>query len=399
MAAIHAAQHGATTTVLEANAQAGRKLLVTGGGRCNFTHAAGPDELVRAFGPGGRFLRHSFHEMPPVNVQTLFQHLGVPSRVEADGCVFPASDQARDIRDLLVRHARKLGVQFRYRQPAQEVTRGNNAFVIRTGQHEVMAVHVIIATGGVTWPQTGSTGDGYRFATALGHTVNPPRASLVPLVTREQWVCDLAGISLVDVRVRTRIESSKIITAGGLVFTHEGVGGPAVLDLSRHVADCPPSSKVAIEIAIDLAPGIDRANLDRQIQAQSAAGPKKTLANALPGLLPHRLTSALCRLAKCDPKSRAGQLTKGARRRLVALMKELPLQVIGTRPLAEATITHGGVCIAEIDPRTMASRLCAGLFFAGEVIDADGPCGGYNLQMCWSSGALAGRSAAQPSLE
>jgi hypothetical protein len=399
MAAVHAAQRGATTTVLEANAQAGRKLLITGGGRCNFTHDAGPDELVRAFGRHGRFLRHGFHETPPANVRAFFRSLAVPSKVEMNGCVFPTSDRAGDIRNLLVKQAQRRGVRLAYRRAAQEVTCSNQGYVIRTSQDAVLAASVIIATGGVTWPQTGSTGDGYRFAAALGHTVNPPRASLVPLLTREKWVRDLAGISLVDVRVRTRTENRRITTAGGLVFTHNGIGGPAALDLSRHVAERPPGSNTPMEIAIDLAPAIDTADLNHEIQARSSARPNKTMTNALPAFLPHRLVAALCRLAKCDPASRAGQLTKETRRRLVALVKELPLQVIGTRPLAEATVTRGGISTDEIDPRTMGSRLCAGLFFAGEVIDADGPCGGYNLQMCWSTGALAGRSAAHASLD
>jgi len=399
MAAIHAAQGGATTVVLEANAQAGRKLLVTGGGRCNFTHAAGPDELVRTFGSRGRFLRHGFHEMPPADVRAFFRKGGVSSKVEGNDCVFPTSDRASHIRDLLVREARNLGVQLAYRQPAQEVIRASDGFVIRTNRRTVPAANVLITTGGATWPQTGSTGDGYRFAAELGHTVHPPRPSLVPLVIREQWVRDLAGISLVDVRVRTRVEGRRIVTAGGLLFTHNGVGGPAVLDLSRHIADCPPARQAALEIAIDLAPGIDRENLDHQLRAQLAAHPRKTVANALPAVLPRRLASALCRVGGCDPKSASGRLTKETRKRLLTLIKGLPLLVIGTRPIAEATVTRGGVSTGEIDPRTMASRLCAGLFFAGEVIDADGPCGGYNLQMCWSTGALAGRLAARSVLD
>lgn len=394
MAAIHAARDGVTTTVLEANAEAGRKLLLTGGGRCNLTHEADPNEMVRAFGPGGRFLRHCLHELSPAATRAFFHSHGLPSKVEPDGCVFPVSDRASDIRDLLVRQAQKLGVRLACREPAQEVTRCDGIFVVRTSQHMIRAGGLIVATGGVTWPQTGSTGDGYRLAAAFGHTIRPARPALVPLVTPERWVRDLAGVSVANVRMRARIGNRRIATDGGMVFTHNGIGGPAALDLSRLIADYLSTQGRSIDIEIDLAPEPDATELDRQMRGQWTAHPKKNTANALPAALPRRLALALCDRAGCDPKSPAGQITKEAQRRLAALIKAVPLRVIGTRPIEEATVTRGGVHTDEIDPQTIESRLCPGLFCAGEVLDVDGPCGGYNLQMCWSTGAVAGRSAA-----
>lgn len=394
MAAIHAAREGVTTTVLEANAEAGRKLLITGSGRCNFTHAATPDEMVRAFGTGGRFLRHCFHELSPAEIITFFRRHGLPGKVEPDGCVFPVSDRAGDVRDLLVRQARKLGARLAFREPVRDVAGSDAGFTVRTPQRTIPTRRLIVATGGVTWPQTGSTGDGYRFAAAFGHGIAPARPALVTLVTREKWLRDLAGVSVADVRMRTRIGSRKIATEGAMIFTHKGIGGPATLDLSRHAADYLATQGRSIDLEIDLAPETGTDALDRQMREQWAAHPKKNTANALPAFLPHRLALALCDRAACDPKSPAGQVTKDARRRLVALLKALPLRVTGTGPIEEATVTRGGVRTKEIDPQTMESKLRPGLFFAGEILDVDGPCGGYNLQMCFSTGALAGRAAA-----
>ena len=396
MAAIHAAGDGATTTVLEANAEAGRKLLITGGGRCNFTHEARPDEMVRAFGAGGRFLRHCFHELSPAETRAFFRRHGLAGKVEPDGCVFPVSDRAGDVRDLLVRQAQKLGVRPAFREPVRDVAGSDAGFTVRTTQRTIPTRKLIITTGGVTWPQTGSTGDGYRFAAAFGHGIAPARPALVPLVTREKWLRDLAGVSAADVRMRTTIGNRRIATQGAVIFTHNGIGGPAALDLSRHVADYLATQGRSVDLEIDLAPETDRAELDRQMREHWAAHPRKNTANALPAFLPHRLALALCERAICDPKLPAGQITKDARKRLVALFKALPLHVTGTRPIAEATVTRGGVRTKDIDPQTMESKLRAGLFFAGEVLDVDGPCVGYNLQMCFSTGALAGRTAATP---
>ena len=394
MAAICAAGEGASTILIEANAHPGRKLLVTGGGRCNFTHAGDAGDLVRVFGKAGRFLRHSFHEVQPKDVIEFFRSHGIESQVEPDGSVFPASLGAADIHDLLVRESTGLGARLLTDSKVMQVTADDAGFSVHTALQTVLARRLIIATGGVSWPQTGSTGDGYRFAEAMGHTVTLVRASLVPLVTAESWPGSLAGVSVRQVILKAIVDERRITTGGSLLFTHDGIGGPAGLDLSWHLADPLAQAPAGVDIRIDLVPSMDQSELDRRIQEQLVAHPRKSIANALAELVPKRLASVLCELVPCDADLQASQLKKETRRRLVALLKGLPLRVTGTRPIAEATVTRGGVSIDQIDPRTMQSKIHPGLFFAGEVIDVDGPCGGYNLHACWATGTLAGRSAA-----
>jgi predicted Rossmann fold flavoprotein len=309
--------------------------------------------------------------------------------------VFPAAGGARDIRDALVREAERLGARFVFAQPVKRIVQTERHFVVQTRSERIVGNRVILATGGASWPATGSTGDGYRFAEELGHTVVPPRAALVPLVAQERWPGQLAGVALADVTLRATLDGRKITAGGALVFTQDGIGGPAALDLSRLLADALPAEPPGIGVRIDLVPDTDEAELARHLQSSLAAHTKRTVANVLAEFVPRRLASALCALADIDTALRCGQLSKSRRRRLLALMKSLPLSVTSTRPIDEATVTRGGVSIDQIDPRTMESKVCPGLFLAGEVIDVDGPCGGYNLQVAWSTGSLAGVSAAR----
>jgi predicted Rossmann fold flavoprotein len=394
MAAIYAARTGVPTTVVEANTRPGRKLLLTGGGRCNFTHAGTAEEIAQAFGKAGRFLRYSLHELPPHDVMEFFRARGVPSTVEPDGCVFPVSDKAADVLDALTREAEALGAGFLYHTPVTKVQVHDGGFAIHANEQPIFATCVIIATGGVTWPQTGSTGDGYRFAAELGHTIIPPKPTLVPLLTRESWVHELAGIALPQVRMQTTVGGRRINLVGPMLFTQKGIGGPAVLDLSRLVADELAEAKQDIVVLIDLVSSLDASQLDRQLRVNIQAHPRKAMANVLAEFVPRQLSRVLCDLARCDCGLQAGQLKAEMRRRLVASIKGLPLTITGTEGVEKATVTHGGVSTNEIEPETMESKIRPGLFFAGEVIDVDGPCGGYNLQMCWSTGALAGHSAA-----
>ncbi len=394
IAAIHAAANHAPTVVVEANKVAGRKLLLSGGGRCNFTHAGGPEELAKAFGRAGRFLRHSLYELPPQDIREFFRTRGLASTVEPDGCVFPAGNRAADVRDILVAEVEKLGARFRYESPVQDVSTRRSGFVVRSRGQKIVASCLIIATGGLSWPQTGSTGDGYRFAAGLGHTMVPPRPALVPLLTRETWPGELAGISVPHVRLRATISGQKYTGIGAILFTQRGIGGPAVQDLSRLLTD-KFSKGTAIPIDVSVLPQADGPQLDKKLQQALQAHPKRTAANVLSEFVPRQLAQTLCRLAACDPDCAAGQLAADQRRRIARTIQGLPLHVTGTEPIARATVTRGGVSRSEIDPRTMESKIRPGLFFAGELIDADGPCGGYNLQMCWSTGALAGRSAAR----
>ena len=395
MASIHCAIANAETVVVESNTVAGKKLLQSGGGRCNFTHLAGPDEIARAFGPKGRFLSYSLHQFTPQHVRQLFHKWGLESKVEQDSCVFPVTDHAGDVRDALVDQAKRLGVRFLYGRRISSIAKEAGMFIIRAAAEPLCAERLIITTGGLSWPQTGSTGDGYRFAQELGHTIVEPKASLVPLVTRQDWPGQLAGTAVENVRVSARINNRKITTAGAIIFTDDGIGGPAVLDMSRYLTDHLPAVGKPIGITLDMAPQVAETKLETQVTELIAANPKKKVVNVLVGFVPKRLSVVLCRLAGCGDELPANQLKKDVRKRIVRILKTLPFSVVSTRPIDEATVTRGGVSVAEIDTKTMESKICPGLFFAGEVIDVDGPCGGYNLQMCWSTGALAGSAAAK----
>ena len=395
MAAIFSAAAGANTMVIEANSSPGRKLLLTGGQRCNLTHQAEPQELVREFDDKGRFLSYCLHEFSPQDVQEFFAGLGMPTKVEKDGCVFPVTNRAGDVRDALFKRAKRLGVKFLFGRRVSSITKEGGMFIVPAGKESICAERLIIATGGLSWPQTGCTGDGYRFARQFGHRIVETRASLVPLVTLEAWPGQLAGTALEYVRITTRINNKKITAAGAMVFTDYGLGGPAAQNMSRYLTDYLPVADTPIEIVLDLAWHFEQAELETRIIEHIGANPKRKVVNILAGFLPKRLSALLCEQAGCDGQLPAGRLKKDMRKKLIKAVKALPLSIVRTGPIAEATVTRGGVDVTEIDPKAMESKICPGLFFAGEVIDIDGPCGGFNLQMCWSTGALAGSSAAE----
>lgn len=395
MAAIFSAKAGAGTTVIEANTVPGRKLLLTGGGRCNLTHQAEPQELARAFGAKGRFLRHALYQFSPQDVQDFFARLGLATRIEKDGCIFPVSDRSGDVRDTLVKQAKKLGVTILYGKRVGYIAKETDSFIVQAGQVCVCAQRLIIATGGLSWPQTGCTGDGYRFARRFGHTIIQPKATLVRLVTGETWSRQLAGTAVENVTISACIENKKLTASGAMVFTEDGIGGPAAQDMSRYLTDYLPARIKPPSIAVDLMPCLNAGELEKQIIKYIGANPKKKLANVLAEFMPRRLATVLCRQVGGDEDLPAGQIKRDLRKKLVRTIKALPLSIVRTRPIAEATVTHGGVCITEIESKTMESKVCPGLFFVGEVLDLDGPCGGYNLQLCWSTGALAGVSASQ----
>jgi len=395
MAAIFAAQAGARTIAVETNATAGRKLLLTGSGRCNFTHQGTAEETARAFGPKGRFLRYSLHKFPPDKVRGFFRALGLQSNVEQDGCVFPATGRAGDVRDILLVEVRRLGAHFMFSTKVVSVTMQGEQFAVSGAGQVILAERVVIATGGLSFPDTGSTGDGYKFAGQLGHTVVPPRPSLVPLVTLESWLGDLAGTSLENVKISTSIGKKKIVVTGAMLFTHDGIGGPAVLQLSRFITDFLPRKGNLLKVLIDLVSDIGEAELEQAIIRQMSEHPKKAVVNILAEIVPRRLSQVLCGQFDLAVNLPANQLSKDLRIKLLRLLKAVPISIVRTRPIAEATVTRGGVDATEVEPKTMESKICPGLFFAGEILDVDGPCGGYNLQMCWSTGALAGASAAQ----
>jgi predicted Rossmann fold flavoprotein len=395
MAAIFAAEAGARTTVIEANTSPGRKLLLTGAGRCNLTHQAEPRQLVRAFGTKGRFLSYALYQFPPEDVRNFFAGLGLRTVLEKDGCVFPATDRAGDVRDTLVNRARKLGVTFLYGKRVGNIAKEANAFVVCAAKERIGAEKLVIATGGLSWPKTGCTGDGYRFARQFGHTIVEPRASLLPLVTRETWPGRLAGTALENVKIWARLNNNKTNTSGAMIFTDDGIGGPAVLDVSRYLTDYLPAVGTPVVVSLDLLPHFEQAGLETQMTERISENPKKKMTNVLAEFVPKRLSAILCGLAGCGDELEAGRLRKDVRKKLIRMLKTLPLSIMRTRPIAEATVTRGGISVNEIESKTMESKICPGLFFAGEVLDVDGPCGGYNLHACWSTGALAGSSSAR----
>ncbi len=393
MSAIFAVQSKATVVVIEKNQAPGRKLLLTGGGRCNITHTGTVDDFVRVYGKSGRFLRHCLHEFSPDATREFFSQIGIDTKIYEDGCVFPVSERAGDVRDVLLSQCHKLGAQFIFGRGVGEIEKRGDGFAVLAGSEIASATKVIIATGGMSYPATGSTGDGYKLAKSLRHTIIEPRPALVPLVSTEKWCAELAGISRDNVTISAMVNKKKISVSGPMIFTHDGIGGPAVLDLSRLLVDYLPATK-PVEVTIDIAPSMNESQLEEYLIGQLSQYSKKIIANVLFELAPKKLGGFICTLAGII-ETNASQLKKEQRRKVIQLLKKLPVPIIATRTIDEATITNGGVSTAGIDPTTMQSKVCPGLFFAGETIDVDGPCGGYNLQIAWSTGALAGRKAAE----
>ncbi|MGD0078589.1 MAG: aminoacetone oxidase family FAD-binding enzyme, partial [Sedimentisphaerales bacterium] len=365
---------------------------------------------VGAAGKAGRFLRHSLYELSPDDTREFFTQLGLATKVDEEGCVFPVSERAGDVLDVLMQRCRELGVQFLFGPPVGEtslkagrgvekIEKQGEGFAVFTGKEIISAKKVIIATGGLSFPQTGSTGDGYKLAKSLGHTIIEPRPALVPLVTEEKWTLDLAGTSLPRVKISTVIDNKKVSVEGPMIFTHDGIGGPAVLDLSRLLADYLPASaspseagpaQKPIQILIDIVPAMNEEKLEQYLLGQLSQYSRKIIVNVLFDLIPKKLAGFLCRWALIA-ETKGYQFKKEQRRQIIQLLKKLPLSIKAARPIEEAVITRGGVVLSEIDSKTMQSKICPGLYFAGEIIDADGPCGGYSLQICWSTGALAGK--------
>ena len=395
MASISSAKAGAKTTVIEANTSAGRKLLRTGRTRCNLTHIGSVEDFIKAYGPFGRFLRHSLYSFSSDDLRRYFAEHNLKTKVEEDGCVFPATDRAGDIVRVLVDDARGLSVRLLCGRRVENVEKNENGFVLLADSEKVIARSVIIATGGVTWPHTGSTGDGYKFAQAFGHTIVAPKACLTRLITAETWPGQLAGVGVGNVVITAKIDNRKLCVSGPMMFTHDGIGGPAVFDISRLITDFLPSAAQPIKITIDMLPAYETQKLDREIISLCAKNSQKELAGVLARLIPHSLALNLSCQINPSATILAGQLQKHQRRQLVDMLKKLPLSIKAVGPIAEATVTRGGVSIDHINARTMESKLCPGLFFAGEVINVDGPCGGFNLQIAFSTGCLAGKMVAE----
>ena len=407
MAAGQAAELGADTLLLEKMDRPGRKLYITGQGRCNLTNVAPLSEFITHFGPNGRFLRQAFSRFFTSELVAFFEGLGVRTVTERGGRVFPASGRAHDVVDALIWWVSKRGATLRTRSPVEgllvEGGRVVGVQVARASSQKtstgllranVRADAVIVATGGASYPATGSTGDGYRLAESVGHTIVPIRPALVPLETAGDVAPRLQGLSLRNVTVRVWVNGKKRAEIfGEMLFTHFGLSGPIILSLSRQVVDALRLGQ-DVTLSIDLKPALDEHTLDARLLRDLDAHGKQQFDTLLRGLLPRKLIPVCMDLTSISPDKVGHQITAQERKRLQTWLKDFRLEVTGYRPFTEAIVTAGGVDTREVDPRTMASRLVEGLYFAGELLDVDADTGGYNLQAAFSTGWIAGRSAA-----
>jgi predicted Rossmann fold flavoprotein len=407
MAAGQSALAGSETLLLEKMSRPGRKLRITGKGRCNLTNTAPVSEFLTHYGQSGRFLRQAYSRFFAPDLVAFFEHLRVPTVTERGGRVFTASDQAQDVVDALVRWVTQCGVTVRTRSPVQQVIVDEGQVVgVRVSPSPARlpsgsadsALHadaVLIATGGASYPATGSTGDGYQMARSLGHRIVPIRPGLVPLKTEGNVASRLQGLSLRNVSVRLLVDDRRQVQAfGEMLFTRDGVSGPVILTISRPAVDALRSG-CEVALSIDLKPALDDRKLDARLLRDLDAYGKRQVATLLKGLLPRKLIPVCTELTGVPPHKLASQVTAEERGRLRVWLKDFPLRVTGHHSFDQAIVTAGGVDTREIDPRTMASRLVRGLYFAGEVIDVDGDTGGYNLQAAFSTGWIAGRAAAR----
>ena len=393
MAAGLAAEAGASVTLFEKNPKVGRKLAITGKGRCNVTNNCDVQTVLANVPVNPRFLYSALGRFSPADTMAFFEKLGVPLKTERGGRVFPVSDKAIDVVDALFFWVKRAGVTI-VNEPVEDIlTRDGRVTGVFAGNHDHKADRVILATGGASYPLTGSTGDGYRFAKTLGHTIVPPRPSLVPLV-EDGTVCQsLMGLSLRNVAI-TVLENDKTIYQdfGEMLFTHFGLSGPLILSASAHMRHFGSKN---YRIEIDLKPALDEKTLDKRVLGDFEKHKNSDFVNALGELLPRKLIPAVIEAAGIDPRVKVHSITKAERASLVRVLKHFPIRISGARPIAEAIVTTGGVSVKQVDPKTMASKVTPGLYFAGEILDVDAYTGGFNLQIAWATGRLAGLSAAQ----
>lgn len=389
-AAITAAEQGKKVLLLEKNHRLGKKLLITGKGRCNVTNHCTGQEVLQNTPRNGRFLFSAMAAFPPEKTYAFFESHGCPLKVERGNRVFPISDCAQSVLDCLQNELRRLHVTVSEERVTEILTAEGRVTGVRTdrGSHE--AGWVILATGGVSYPATGSTGDGYRMAEALGHTIVPQEGSLVPLEAEEDCK-QMQGLSLRNVGVKLLGAKGKVLYQdfGELLFTHFGVSGPTVLSASCHMKG------EGCRLLLDLKPALDEAKLDARILRDLEMYQNRAMENALTDLLPRSMIPVVLRRLEIAPDMQANSLTKQKRRALVELLKAFPVEILGKRPVSEAIITSGGVKVSEINPKTMESKLVPGLYFAGEIIDCDAYTGGFNLQIAWATAYAAAGSAAE----
>ena len=387
-AAITAAQQGQKVLLLERNDRLGKKLLITGKGRCNVTNNCTEQEVLQNVPRNGRFLYSAMAACPPEKVMRFFEDHGCALKTERGNRVFPVTDKSQSVLECLQNELRRQKVTVRTARVKKIMTEKAGVSGVRTENETIAASWVILATGGLSYPTTGSTGDGYAMAAALGHTVTQTEGSLVPLETAGEDCQQMQGLSLRNVGVKLINEKNKVLYKdfGELLFTHFGVSGPTVLSASAHM-------KGSCRLVIDLKPALDEGKLDSRILRDLEMYKNRTMENALTDLLPRSMIPVILRRCAIAPDMQANSLTKQQRRALVENLKAFSVEITGKRPVAEAIITSGGVKVSETDPKTMGSKLVSGLYFAGEIIDCDAYTGGFNLQIAWATAYVAGMAA------
>lgn len=399
MAAVIAGREGAQVTLLEKMNYLGKKMGITGKGRCNVTNAAPMSEFIKNTPGNGKFLYGAYERFSNQDLLQLLNEAGLETKVERGGRVFPASDSALDVRNTFMKLLKSYGVDVHLEEGAQEIiVEDGRVVAVKTKNEIYPADAVLIATGGKSYPATGSTGDGYDLANKLGHKVTEIRPSLVPLVTEEVWVKDLMGLSLRNVELSV-VAKNKVQAKmfGEMMFTHFGITGPIVLSLSHTVGKLMRKKNIGtIGLDINLKPALSVEKLDKRIQKDFELYSKKQLINGLKDLLPQRLIPLVIQLADLDPHKPINQISKAERDSLVYILQHLPLTVKGLRPVEEAIVTAGGLSLKEFNPKTMESKLVLGLYGAGEVLDIDAFTGGYNLQAAFSTGYVAAMHMTHP---
>jgi len=393
IAAGRAGERGSRVLLVEKNGRLGVKLLITGHGRCNITNKIdSPRELAEKFGRNGKFLISAFSRFGVSDIIGFFESRGVKTKVEKNNRVITGSDMAEDVLNALIGYMEKNRVEIKLNAEVRSIYRSGGRIekiVLATGE-EVFADRFIICTGGKSYPATGSTGDGFEWAKTLGHSVIRPAPSLTPVILKDDFVKELEGLSLRDIKIAAYKDGRKFDSGvGDALFTAKGMSGPLIINMSKGVRKELPGDVV---LKIDLAPDLDFTELDARVRKDFQEGPNRQIKNCLDMLLPQKLVPVIMRVAGIDPEKKVNCVTKEERKKLLHLIKEFGVHVAGLHGFDKAVITAGGIELSEVDSKTMRSKLIENLFFAGEVLDLDGPTGGYNLQVCWSTGYCAGEA-------
>ena len=391
MAAIMAARQGARVMLLEREERPGRKLRITGKGRCNVTNDCPPEDVLRNVTRNSRFLYSAVYGFPPAEVKAFFEGLGVPLKTERGNRVFPVSDHAGDIVDALTKEAQRLHVELRHLRVSEIETENGAVCAVSGKDSRIECKAAILCTGGLSYPKTGSTGDGYALAEALGHTVTELGPSLVPLTSDDGDCAAMQGLSLKNVTLTLKDEKKKRVWSelGEMQFTHFGVTGPLVLSASAHM-----DAGKQYKIEIDLKPGLDEEKLDARLLRLFSENANRDFRNSLDDLLPRLMIPVVIRRSGIPPETKVHDITRAQRQRLLETLKRFTVELSGLGSIDEAVITRGGIRVKEVNPSTMASKLVPGLYFAGEILDVDAYTGGFNLQIAWATGRAAGEAAA-----